>query len=124
MSSGNKRVIQITNESDGTGEADVVKIDKSAFTLLNGKTPLAIDIDEITFQVDGFNYVVLEWDNASDTTIAVLKGNGMFDYRPYGGLKNPSPLQAATSGDVIIRTDGGTDGASYNILIAAEFREQ
>lgn len=111
---------RFVNESDGTGESAVVKIDKSTLTDLHGREPRAIDICSIEFQVNGFNYITLLWDHGTDKRIAVLKGNGYFSWEEQGGLLDPN-LNDST-GDVLLTTDGAIDGASYNITIEARLR--
>lgn len=112
--------VRLTNESDGTGESAVKKIDKSTLTDLHGREPRAIDFMSIEYQVNGFNYVTLRWDHATDDEIAVLKGNGFFTWKEAGGLRDPT-LNDST-GDVLLTTDGAVDGASYNITIEARLR--
>ncbi len=112
--------VRFTNESDGTGESGVVKINKSDLTGRHGREPRAIDIMSIQYQVNGFNYITLDWDHATDDEISVLKGNGFLDFRDSGGLRDPT-LNDST-GDILLNTDGAFDGASYDITIEARLR--
>ena len=108
-----------TNESDGTGESAVVKFNVSDFTnpLLGVGTATATYtvIDRIEYSVWGFNYVVLEWDAATNDEIAVLKGQGVIDWAPEGG--NVDPQSTTPVGDIVLTTDGGADGSGYDITI-------
>ena len=118
-----KRIIQLTNESDGTGESAVVKVDVSAITIgpLGGNqrgsniAPVKLAVEEIEWQVSGFNYVVLEFDATANDEIAVLKGSGYKNYRPSGGIVDPQ--STGFTGDIVLTTDGAIDGASYDITL-------
>lgn len=106
---------RLTNQSDGTGEAGVVKIDISAFTDSNGKTCTYTAVDRIEYSVSGFNYVVLAWDHTADDEIAVLSGSGVIDVSIDGPLVDPQ--SAGGTGDIILTTDGAVDGCAYDITI-------
>jgi hypothetical protein len=120
VSTASHYTVRLTNESDGTGEAAVAKIDKSGLTGLHGREPLAIDILTVQYIVTGFNYVVLFWDHGTDAQIVVLQGTGFIDFRDYGGLRDTSINDG--SGDVLLTTDGGADGSGYNIVIETRLR--
>lgn len=119
-----RRVIRITNQCDSTGESAVTKVDMSGLVSTNGLVPLAVDLDEVQFSIGGFNYVLLEWVHNANDEIAVLSGNGYFDYRPYGGLKDPVSTTTgdATNGDVVLTTDGNVDGNHYDITLSFRLR--
>lgn len=105
----------ITNESDGTGEVAVTKIDISTFTDPFKKTAAYTTIDRIEYSVWGFNYVVLYWDATADDEIAVLKGQGSLDWTAFGGKTDPR--SSGSTGDIKLTTDGGADGSGYDITI-------
>ena len=110
--------LQITNESDGTGESTVNKLDISGLLLPDGvSVPSAVSLLTCQFQVNGFNYVTLLWDHATDDEMIVLSGNGYFDYEDDALV---DPKSAGGTGDILLTTDGAVDGASYNIVL--EFR--
>jgi len=117
-SSGTRHKLQITNESDGTGESAVSKLDISGLVLGDGTTvPSSVSLLSVQYQVTGFNYVTLYWDHTTDDEMVVLSGNGFFDYE---GDALVDPKSAGDTGDVLLTTDGAIDGASYNIIL--EFR--
>lgn len=118
--SGQKRkLLHLTNISDGTGESDVVKIDVSAITFENGLTPTYVTIDRIEYNIQGFDYVKLEFDATTDDEVAVLPaGMGVLDFYPFGGKTDPKTT--GTTGDVLLTTGGAASGATYDIRI--EFR--
>lgn len=119
--SGPRRLaLKFSGYSDGTGEVDVVKVDKSTLTGPNGSEPSKLVIEEIEWNIQGYNYIILEWDRTSDQEIAVLgKGSGYKDYRPYGGLVDNA---SGGTGDVVLTTSGATSGASYDIAIVLRLK--
>lgn len=109
-----KYVVQLTNVSDGTGEAGVVKIDKSTLLGPNGLEPARITIEKIVFQCEGM-VATLAWDHTADVTIAVLAGSeGKLDYSHVGGNRDTG---SGGTGDVILTTSGANSGDSYNIIL-------
>lgn len=108
-------IVHLTNESDGSGESAVVKIDKSTLAMADGSVPTKLTIDEIQYSVQGFNFVTLAYDADADDTIAVLSGDGVKTFP--GGLVDPQSTGAV--GDVILTTNGGAAGSSYDITIVA-----
>lgn len=109
-----RKVYHLTNESDGTGESAVTKIDISTLTDAAGTTATYSAIDLIEFQVSA-GYVVLEWAHTTNDEIAVLRGAGIFYWGDVGG--NVDPKSSGGTGDVVLTTDGFVDGSSYDITI-------
>lgn len=109
-----KRVVRLLNLSDGTGEAGVIKVDKSTLIGPNGKEPSKLVIEKIEYAVDGMS-VRLYWDHTTDDEIAVLTGAGFFDWTDSGGLVDPG--SAGDTGDILLTTLGHTLGDSYNITL-------
>jgi len=116
--------IRLTNESDGTGESNVNKINISGLSAKHGYVVSGVDIERIYGQVGQFNYVVLRWDATTDDEIQVM-APGSFDF-DYLGTTGPlrDPQSAGFTGDVFLTTDGAINGASYNIVIEARVRYQ
>ena len=112
---GRRVIVHLTNESDGTGESAVTKVDISTLTLSTGETPTYSTIDLIEYSVGGFNYVVLEWAHTANDEIAVLQGQGVIDWYAMGGKTDPQ--SAGGTGDIVLTTDGALDGDSYDITI-------
>lgn len=112
---GRYYVAQFLNESDGTGESAVTKVDISTLTDAQGNTATYSAIDRIQYVVTGFNYVTLYWDATTDDEIAVLKGSGFLDWSAEGG--NVDPKSTGSTGDIKLTTDGAADGAGYDITI-------
>lgn len=114
--SGHRRyTVHLTNESDGTGESAVTKVDISTLTDGAGKTATYSTIDMIEYSVSGMNYVTLEWDATTNDEIAVLSGQSTIDWYAFGGKTDPQ--STGTTGDIVLTTDGAADGASYDITI-------
>ncbi len=109
-----RQVVHLTNESDGTGESAVVKVDISSKTY-KGLPAGSSTIDMIEYSVAGFNYVVLEWAHDTNDEIAILSGQGLIEWRDVGGKKDPR--SAGGTGDMVLTTDVAADGAMYDITI-------
>lgn len=104
-------VIKLTNLSDGTGEAAVLKVDVSA---LSG-APSSVSIKKIHYDVSGM-VVTLLWDATTDVRIVDLGSNcGEMDYSGFGGL--PNNAGAGKTGDILLTTTGHTAGDSYTIIL-------
>src|SRR5262245_20540249 len=101
--------------SDGTGESDVIKVDISTLTDPNGNVCTYTAVDRIEYAVNGFNYVLLEWDHTTDDEIAVLSGQGTIDHSMLGG--NVDPRTAGGTGDIVLTSNGAAAGATYDITI-------
>lgn len=112
-------VYQFTNESDGTGESGVTKIDISTLTA-DGVTPDRLSLIEVAWSVVGFNYVSMSFDRGTDVPIGTFSNVGSISYRDTsGGLHDTG---SGGTGDVLLSTDGGYDGASY--MIVTEWRKK
>lgn len=113
FSGNNKRVIQLTNISDGTGETNVVKVDRSALLGPHQTLPPSkIRLDEIQFTIQGFEAVKLSWDDTlsgpADETAVVISGEGRYDFTTSGGLTPTLPATTLSSavGDLLLTTVG------------------
>lgn len=106
-------VVHLTNQSDGTGESNVVKVDKSTFTGLNGLEPSKLVVERIEYDCTLMR-VSLSWDQTSDETIAVLQGNGFFDWRSNGGLIGAN---TGGTGDILLTTSGAATTEGYDITL-------
>lgn len=118
---------EFTNESDGTGESAVKKIDHddlfgSNGLLEGGERPTSLTAVEVDFEVNGFNYVVFLWERQPvNIPIIVMSGSGYVNYHPEGGKHDPNRGLDGT-GNILSSTDGGADGSSYRIK--ATFRKK
>lgn len=112
--------------SDGTGESNVVKIDKSAIAAARGGAEAAaLDIESVRWAIQGFTYVKLSWDHNTDDVGLVLSGNGYEDFRRTDQAARDArnlpglvdPRSTGGTGDLLLTTVGAVSGASYDITI-------
>jgi hypothetical protein len=103
-------VMKLTNLSDGTGEAAVLKVDVST---LSG-APARVKINKIHYSVAGMVATLL-WDATTDVRIVDLQGDGCFDATSFGGLYNNAG--AGVTGDIMLTTTGHNAGDSYSIVL-------
>ena len=130
FSSENRLVINITNESDGTGESNVVKVDRSTLTGPDRTNPPSkLRIDTISYNVAGFTSVKISWDDTlsgpSDETAVVLAGEGFLNFKPAGGLVPtlPATTLSGAIGDLLLSTSGASLGDTYSIKIDLRLKE-
>lgn len=111
---------KFTNESDGTGETNVLKVDVSGLTAASNSalTDQRVNINKLAWSIAGANSKVrLMWsgDN-SPNTIVVLTGSGTMDLAT--NLTTPITNNIAnTNGDIYLSTLGFVNGASYTIIV-------
>lgn len=103
-------IASFTNVSDGTGEANVVKVDVSALSPI----PENISIEDIWYNTFGMA-VKIHFDASTDDVMLVLQGDGHFCLKDFGGIKDPR--SAGHTGDVMFTTVGHTSGDTYSIIL-------
>lgn len=104
-------IVQLTNLSDGTGETGVVKVDASTLSPI----PDDLVIDWVQWDISGMN-VQIDWDATANVTALLLgAGQGVQDYRIFGGVSNNAG--AGKTGDMLVTTIGAASNASYNITL-------
>jgi len=117
-------VVHLTNISDGTGEAAVVKVDKSTLVASDGAEPASLDIEKVIWNCDGMAARIL-WDHTTDDFAFALSGSGAIDFRA-GDLGLPTvpapglladPRSAGGAGDILLTTTGHTAADTYNIIL-------
>lgn len=112
-------LMRIVGVSDGTGESDVVKLDVSALTGPDGVNPPSkIKIEEIQYDVQGWDAIQLEWDGTTDTPAMVLSGQGVKLWLPGEGVVSDN---ADGTGDLLLTTVG-TATANYTYDITLRLR--
>lgn len=109
-------IMKFTNESDGTGESAVKKVDAASATFANqGVVPgVHLKIARVTFTVSG-GELRMQWDASSATDIDILAYTGTQDYTFFGGLTNPNA--AGATGSILFTTVGFTAGSSYTVVL-------
>ena len=117
-----RRVIQLQNISDGTGESEVVKVDVSALTGPDGTSPTQVAIEEVEWSIQGFTSVRLFFDATTDDEALVLgAGNGYKNFQGAGGLQDPQ--STGTTGDILLTTAGAVSGATYDIILSLRLKD-
>lgn len=110
-----KAVLKFTNQSDGTGEAAVTKVDVSA---LSG-TPAKVKITRVWYATFGMGVKML-WDATTDLLAWTLGADdsGCLDFRDIGGIQNDAGT--GVTGDLVFTTVGHTAGDSYSVVVEVE----
>jgi hypothetical protein len=115
-----KYIVHLTGISDGTGETNVIKVDRSALTAINRSAPTRIDIASVRWNIQGYTYIKFSWDHTVDDTALVLSGNGYDNFETHGGLKDPNTsLDTVTGaiGDLLLTSAGAVSSGSYDITL-------
>lgn len=105
-------VMKFTNESDGTGESAVTKVDATSSTI--SSPGIHLKVSRITYDVQGGS-VRVQWNASSATDMVILEFAGVIDSTFFGGLTNPQNTGA--TGSISFTTVGFTSGSSYTILL-------
>lgn len=117
-----RRVVKLTNISDGTGESDVVKVDVSALIGPDGSAPTSVAIEEVQWSIQGFTSVRFEFDATTDDEALTLSaGNGFMNFRDVGGVVDPK--STGTTGDLLLTTAGAVSGATYDITLVLRLKD-
>ena len=119
-----RMVVNLTSQSDGTGEEDAIKVRKADLLDSNGHVPERLVVEKVEYDISGMS-VTLEWDNQSDEVICDLStGNGCLDWTSFGG-KIPDwddDEALGSTGDILLNTDGAVDG-TYNITLTIRLKD-
>jgi hypothetical protein len=114
---GDKQVImKFTNNSDGTGESAVTKVDVSTLAPYQGRPCVDVQIDRIYFLTHGME-VRLLWGATTNLTIMTVPQNiaQTMDFNDFGGLNNNAG--AGKTGNILFTTLGVNSGDSYTIIL-------
>ena len=117
MDSDRVAIIQLTNTSDGTGEAAVKKIDVSALSdSSTGQACTGVRLAKIVYSTFGMS-VKLLWDATTDTICWDLNADYTTDedFTDFGGIRNTAG--SGKTGDIMLTTTGHTNGDSYVIVL-------
>ena len=117
MDSDRVAIIQLTNTSDGTGEAAVKKIDVSALSdSSTGQACTGVRLAKIVYSTFGMS-VKLLWDATTDTICWDLNENytDSEDFTEFGGIRNTAG--SGKTGDIMLTTTGHTNGDSYVMVL-------
>ena len=113
-------VMYLTNISDGTGEAAVLKVDVStlANSRRNGAACTEVSIVEIEAATTGMA-VQLLWDAATDVPAALfgVTSAGFISKMDFLGVGITNDAGAGKTGDINLTTFGHTAGDTYAITL-------
>ncbi len=107
-------VVKCISRSDGTGESNVVKVDKSTFTGLNGLEPSGFAIEKIVYDISGME-VLISIDHTTDVNLFRLQQQGVLDFTSVGGIMTKG--DASTTGDIFFSTNGHSAGDTYDVTL-------
>ena len=117
-------VMQLTNTSDGTGEAAVNKVDVSglATRTSDGATCTGVRLAKIVYSTFGMS-VKLLWDATTNTICWDLNSDYTTDedFTEFGGIRNTAASGGKT-GDIALTTTGASSGDSY-VIVLTLFKE-
>lgn len=114
-----RHIVVCTNYSDGTGEADAIKLKRTDMLNSAGQVPQKLIIEKIDYQISGMT-VKVEYNNTNSDLVAVLYGDeGCLDFTKSGGFMPTYEDDDGLTGvgDIVFTTANETDGDSYNIIL-------
>ena len=115
--------VKLTNISDGTGEAGVVKVSANTLVASDGGSTQRLSINKLFWNVSKGTSslqdprVTLTWRGTSNTTIVTLSGSGTLDLTT--GLQAPltNNAGAGANGDILLTTTGFTASSGYTVIL-------
>lgn len=114
-------ILKLTNRSDGSGETNVKKADKSDYLARDGAEPANLDFEWLDYDIQGFASVDLIWDHGTDVRAFGLSGKGYKDFRGVDRATKDNVLHRDPSsdgtGDILLSAVGGASGSTYEITI-------
>ena len=123
FSGGRRYAVHLEGISDGSGETNVIKVDLSGLHQFTGATPCSLALMDISFNIEGFTYVVLYWQrDASNIEMVTLKGRGSISYASYGGLQDPNRDGTGT-GNILLSSVGAASGTTYQIDLEFKLKD-
>ena len=112
-----RAVIQLTNLSDGSGEAAVQKIEVAALnSRADGTACNGVFIDKVHHSVVGFTQVQLLWEATTNSIAIALaeSSNGHMNFSDFGGIQS---YGSGKTGDIMLTTIGAANLDSYVIIL-------
>jgi hypothetical protein len=115
--------VKLTNISDGTGEAGVVKVSANTLVASTGGSTQRLSINKIFWNVARGTSslqdprVTLAWRGTSNTTIVTLTGSGTLDLTTNLQAPLTNNAGAGANGDILLTTTGFTASAGYTIIL-------
>ena len=115
--------VKLTNVSDGTGEAGVVKVSANTLVASDGGSTQRLSINRLFWNVSRGTSslqdprVTLTWRGTSNTTIVTLSGSGYWDLTTGGQAPLINNAGAGANGDILLTTTGFTASAGYTVIV-------
>jgi len=115
--------VKLTNISDGTGEAGVVKVSANTLVASSGGSTQRLSINKLFWNVARGTSslqdprVTLTWRGTSNTTIVTLTGSGTLDLTTNFQAPLTNNAGAGANGDILLTTTGFTASAGYTIIL-------
>jgi hypothetical protein len=115
--------VKLTNISDGTGEAGVVKVSANTLVASDGGSTQRLSINKIFWNVARGTSslqdprVTLAWRGTSNTTIVTLTGSGTLDLTTNLQAPLTNNAGAGANGDILLTTTGFTASAGYTLIL-------
>ena len=115
--------VKLTNISDGTGEAGVVKVSANTLIASDGGSTQRLSINKIFWNVARGTSslqdprVTLAWRGTSNTTIVTLTGSGTLDLTTNLQAPLTNNAGAGANGDILLTTTGFTASAGYTLIL-------
>ena len=110
-------ILKFTNESDGTGESSVKKVDVSALAKNNlGESCSRVSISRIYWATRGMG-VDIEFDASTNVLAIPLPADSTGDeyYDLFSGI--PNNAGSGITGDIDFTTVGHSSGDTYSIIL-------
>ena len=110
-------ILKFTNESDGTSESSVKKVDVSALTTNSkGETCTGVSIARIYWATRGMG-VDIEFDASTNVLAIPLPADSTGDeyYDLFSGI--PNNAGSGVTGDIDFTTVGHSNGDAYSIIL-------
>lgn len=110
--------VVLNNNSDGTGESAIAKVDKSTLTGLTGAEPTHLALELLEANIAGFKAVTLLWDHATTDVVIVNLPTGNTEMHFCEScLEDPAPGTDAGTGDILLTTNTNAAGNAYCIRL-------
>ena len=115
--------VKLTNISDGTGEAGVVKVSANTLVASDGGSTQRLSINKLFWNVSKGTSslqdprVTLTWRGTSNTTIVTLSGSGTLDLTTNLQAPLTNNAGAGANGDILLTTTGFTASAGYTLIL-------
>jgi len=121
-------IVQCTSISDGTGEAETIKVRRTDLRNTDGDTPKALIIEKIEYQIQSAANttgvagprVNIEYDNTNSDLVAVLqRGEGCLDFSKHGGFRPTVETEDGQLdlGNIIFNTEDCYANDTYTITL-------